>query len=97
MKRKESIEVMSEKNKSKGSKVSSCAEKELSAKERTLGSEKTASFFVKERELKRAYISQKSLVLISFRENLFSTTDLDPNLSSVFVLLLQEFNDVFSK
>lgn len=61
---------MSEKNKPKGSKVSSYAKKELSAKESTLGSEKNASFFAKERELKRAYISQKSLVLIRFREKL---------------------------
>lgn len=34
-------------------------------------------------------------MLIRFRESLFSTTDLDLNFFSVFVLFLQEFNDVF--
>lgn len=69
--------------------------KELSTKDGTLGSENKAIFFAKERELKRAYVGRKSLVLIRYKESLFSNADIDLNLPSVFVLLLHEFKDVF--
>lgn len=42
------------------------------------------SIFAKERELNIAYIGHKSLILIRFKESLFSTIDLDPNLPNVF-------------
>lgn len=64
--------------------MSNCTKKELNAKETTLRSEKNVSIFAKERELNIAYIGHKSLILIRFKESLFSTIDLDPNLPNVF-------------
>lgn len=58
-------------------------------------SEKKMSFFAKERDLKSAYIGRRSLIAIRFKESLLVSTNLDPSLPSVFVSLLQEFDDVF--
>ena len=52
-------------------------------------------FYAKERELKSAYLGKRALILIQFKETLFTNTDLDPNLPSVFVTLLQDYDDVF--
>ena len=54
-------------------------------------------FYEKEKELKSVYLGKRALLLIRFKETLFTNTDLDPNLPSVFVTLLQDYDDVFPK
>ncbi|KAG9454330.1 hypothetical protein H6P81_007234 [Aristolochia fimbriata] len=57
--------------------------------------EKQHCFYAKERDLKSAYLGKRALILIRLKEVLFSETNFDPNLPSVFVTLLQEYCDVF--
>ena len=49
----------------------------------------------KERELKSVYLGKRALILIRFKETLFTNTDHNPNLPSVFVTLLQDYDDIF--
>ena len=99
----EGKEAKREKNQLHGPLVSDCTNQkknegcagEKKERERENKSVKKLNFFAKERELKSAYMGRRSLIAIRFKENLLVSTDLDPSLPSVFVSLLQEFDDVF--
>ena len=65
------------------------------AREKGELSERKVSFLVRDRDVRKALCSNKQVLVLMYKENLFSTNDLNPSLPSVFVSLLQEFEDVF--
>ena len=109
--KKEGVSGKESKTAPKVSEGTSDKKKECSAKEKKLmcvevkgeSSEQSEnfskySFYAKERELRRAYLGKRSLVLLRYRETCdiyFTNTDLDPSLPSVFSKLLQDYEDVF--
>lgn len=58
-------------------------------------SENKLGLYSKKRELISAYASKRALIVLRFREIYFSKTNLNPNLPSMFISLLQEFEYVF--
>ena len=107
--KEERKEAMREKNKEQGPMVrenkekkergEKIAKREKSEKkeksEKNEESERKSCFYAKERDLKSALLGKRALIMIRFREVLLSETELNPNLPSCFVSLLQEFEDVF--
>ncbi|KAF7821062.1 uncharacterized protein G2W53_026517 [Senna tora] len=86
-KRKEIKEAMCEQNIDNGPKVSDKKEKSVKIQEKENEKSKKVTkqvcFYAKERELKSAYIGKRVLILIRFKENFFTNTNLESNLPSV--------------
>ncbi|KAF7814914.1 Transposon Ty3-G Gag-Pol polyprotein [Senna tora] len=78
-------EAIREKNQIKGPLV--CEKKEKS--------EKKHCFYAKERDLKSAYLGKRVMILVHFKEVYLTLSDLNPDIPSGFMSLLQEFDDVF--
>lgn len=99
LKRKERKEAKSEKNKEKGPMVSEKKEKNVKSEKKEIEKnekvKKQLCFYAKERELKSAYLGHRALILVRFKENLFTDTNHETSLPSVFVTLLQDYDDVF--
>ena len=55
---------------------------------------KPVSFYARESEIETAFYSNKSMIVLLYKEACFDTNSLDVSLPSVFVSLLQEFQDV---
>ena len=55
------------------------------------------SFYAKESDMRRAYFSQMPMILLMYKEAYFATNELDNYLPSVFISLLKEYSDLFSK
>ncbi|XP_056164087.1 uncharacterized protein LOC130137325 [Syzygium oleosum] len=53
------------------------------------------NFYAKSSEVRRALILDRPILVLLYKEALFTTNELDPNLPSSVVSLLQEFEDVF--
>ncbi|XP_057986077.1 uncharacterized protein LOC131170622, partial [Hevea brasiliensis] len=80
---KENIPRVLEKGESSAQKES-CAER----------GERKLSLYAKGRDVRNAMFANKQMLLIVFKDSCLSTSDLDPNLPSVVVSLLQEYEDV---
>ena len=57
--------------------------------------ERKASFYAKEKDVRKALLLRQSTLVLVYKESYLSSNDLDPSLPSSFVSLLQEFQDVF--
>ena len=57
--------------------------------------ERQMSFYAKDSDVKRAYFSQMSMIVLMYKEAYFTTNELEVSLPSVFVSLLKEFTDLF--
>jgi len=56
---------------------------------------KQPNFYVREGEVRFAFFTNKSMILLVYKETYFNTNDLDHIVPSVSIALLQEFDDVF--
>ena len=56
---------------------------------------KHPNFYAREGEVRSAYVTNKPMILIVYKEAYFNTNDLDHIVPSVAISLLQEFDDVF--
>ena len=56
---------------------------------------KQPNFYAKEAQIKSAFFTNKSMILLVYKEAYFNTNDLDSVIPSVAVSLMQEFDDVF--
>ena len=57
--------------------------------------ERKTNFYAKASEVKIAFILNKPMIVLLYKEILFNTNQLDTSLPSSIVSLLQEFEDVF--
>ncbi|KAA3480578.1 Transposon Ty3-I Gag-Pol polyprotein [Gossypium australe] len=55
------------------------------------------SVLAKASDVRKALTLRQSLLVLMYKENLFTTNELTENLPSSIVSLLQDFQDVFSK
>jgi hypothetical protein len=55
---------------------------------------KRVNFYVKINEIKNAYLFYIPMVLLVYKETHFNTNELDPCIHSVYVSLLQDYNDI---
>ena len=62
-----------------------------------INGEKRVSFLVRERDVRKELCFNNQVLVVMYKETLFSTNNLNPSLPSIFVKLLQEFDDVFSE
>lgn len=58
---------------------------------------KQVSFYAKMSEIKEAWFSNKCILVLMYKELYFNTNDLNASLPSIFVSLLQAYEDVFPK
>ena len=58
--------------------------------------ERKASFYAKEKDVRKALLLRQSTLVLVYNESYLSSNDLDPSLPSFFVSLLQEFQYVFT-
>jgi hypothetical protein len=56
---------------------------------------KQPNFYVREGEVRSVFFTNKSMILLVYKEAYFNTNDLDRIMPSVAISLLQEFDDVF--
>ena len=56
---------------------------------------KQKNFYAKASEVKRAFLSKQPMILFLYKEAALLTTNLDENLPSSIMSLLQEFEDLF--
>jgi hypothetical protein len=56
---------------------------------------KQPNFYAKKAQIRSVFFTNKPMILIVYKEAYFNTNNLDPNIPSVVVFLLQKFNDVF--
>ena len=56
---------------------------------------KQPNFYAREGEVRSAYFTNKSMILLMYKEAYFNTNDLDHIMTSVVVSLLQDFDDVY--
>ncbi|XP_019093259.1 PREDICTED: uncharacterized protein LOC109129463 [Camelina sativa] len=56
---------------------------------------KQSNFFVRESEIKRAFFLNQPIIVLMYKEALMSLTNLEPELPSNIVSLLQDYGDVF--
>jgi len=55
---------------------------------------KQHNFYAKEAQIRSAFFTNKSMILLMYKEAYFNTNDLDYAIPSVAIPLLQEFDDV---
>ena len=53
-----------------------------------MSGEKRVSFLVRERDVTKAFCSNKQVLMLMYKETLFSTNNLNPSLPNVFVKVL---------
>ena len=56
--------------------------------------ERKASYYVKEKDVRKALLLRQPILVLVYKESYLSSNDLDLYLSSSFMSLLQEFQDV---